>query len=104
MVWGVSFGNRRKGILCMKLHINEEKEGYVLERLHREGRGGEILRVADNTFLYTIELFEIGEMFSWVKTFTGRIISLEGSNRFVVDRFYRDMERMRRMYCSGEGE
>lgn len=98
LVWGVSFANRRKQILCMKLTIDEKTESYVLERLHREGRGGEILQLDTNIFLYTAELYDIGEISSWVKTFIGRIISLEGSDPVVINRFYRDMERMREMY------
>lgn len=97
-IWGVSFGNRRKEILCMKLFIDEKKEAYVLERLQREGRGGEILKIDENIFLYTVELFDTGEISSWIKTFTGRILALEGSNPVVIGRFYRDMERMKEMY------
>lgn len=98
LLWGVSLQARRKHILCMKLYIQEQKESYVLERLHREGRGGEILRLEENIFLYTIELYDIGEASSWIKTFTGRILALEGSDPAVIGRFYRDMERMKKMY------
>ena len=108
MVWGVSFGGKtRKEILCMKLFIDEKNEGYVLERLHRESRGGEVLRLEENLYLYTKELYDTNEISSWIKTFTGRIIMLEGTNREVVDKFYRDMARMRGMYAaeiSSKGE
>lgn len=97
--WGVSFGGQeRKQTLRMKLHIDEEKEGYVLERLEREGRGGEIRHVDKDTYLYTRELFDATEMMAWVKSFTGRILSLEGANREVIASFYRDMERMAALY------
>ena len=99
LVWGVSFGGKsRKEIVCMKLYIYEKSEGYILERLHREGRGGEVLCLEENIYLYTKELYDTNEMASWIKTFTGRIISLEGTNRAVIDKFYRDMERMREIY------
>jgi hypothetical protein len=101
--WGVSFGGaERKQILRMKLHIDEEKEGYVLERLKREGRGGEISHVGKDTYFYTKELFDATEMMAWVKSFTGRILSLEGTNREAIDYFYRDMERMSKMYGGDE--
>lgn len=97
--WGVSFGRtERKQVLRMKLHIDEEKEWYVLERLKREGRGGEITHVDKDTYLYTKELFDANEIMTWVKSFTGRIISLEGATRETIDHFYRDMERMSAMY------
>ncbi len=97
--WGVSFGGAaRKQKLCMKLHIDEKKEGYVLERLKREGRSGEIHHVGQDIYLYTVELFDTSEMMAWVKTFTGRIISLEGTSQEVVNCFYKDMERMAALY------
>lgn len=99
LVWGVSFGGKsRKELLCMKLYIDEKTEGYILDRLNREGRGGEILRLDENIYLYTKELYDTNEMASWIKTFTGRIISLEGTNHAVVNKFYRDIERMWEMY------
>lgn len=103
LVWGVSFGGKsRKEVLCMKLHVDERTERYVLDRLRREGRGGEILHLEENTYLYTKELYDTGEISSWIKTFTGRILALEGTNREVVGRFYSDMERMRQMYLGEE--
>ena len=100
--WGVSFGgSARKQTLCMKLRIDEVKEKYVLDRLKREGRGGEVLHVGKDTFLYTKELYDTNEMLAWVKSFTGRILSLEGINREAVDKFYQDMARMAEMYGGG---
>lgn len=100
--WGVSFGaSKRKQTLQMKLHIDEERERYVLERLRREGRNGETEKIGLNTFLYTATLYDTAEMLTWVKTFTGRILSLEGSNQEVVNRFYRDMARMAALYGGG---
>lgn len=97
--WGVSIGSsERKHLLRLKLQIDEEKESYVLERLQREGRGGEIQHLEKDTYLYTRELYDASEMMAWVKSFTGRIISLECTNKEVAEYFYRDMERMAAMY------
>ncbi len=97
--WGVSFGGySRMETLCMKLSIDEAGEGYILERLQREGRGGEILKVCSNTFLYTGTFFDTNEMLSWVKTFTGRILDLQCSNQAVLEKITTDWERMYQMY------
>jgi len=97
--WGVSFNNaNRLEIICMKLRVDEQREQYIIERVKREGQGGELLRLADNTFLYTKEMFDSSDMSPWIKTFTGRIIGLEGTNRLTIDRFYNDMERMAKFY------
>lgn len=99
MCWGVSFGDMLQGeILRMKLRIDEEKEGYVLERLKREGRMGTVSHIDKDTYLYTACLLDISETMAWVKSFTGRILSLEGTDQKAIDFFYRDMERMATMY------
>ena len=98
-VWGVSFGGAsRSEIICMKLHIDEQREQYIIDRVKREGQGGELLRLADNTFLYSKEVFDSTDMSPWIKTFIGRIIGLEGTNKQVINRFYEDMDRMADLY------
>ncbi|WP_461207261.1 WYL domain-containing protein [Clostridium sp. DL1XJH146] len=100
--WGVSFGSKnRNDSISIKFYIDENNEGYVLNRLYREGRGGTVEKIEDNIFLYTKEAFDVNEMMSWVKSFTGRIISLESSNSFVEKKFYEDMRRMEEMYLGG---
>ncbi len=99
--WGVSFGgpNRLEEIV-VKLSIDEEKEPYILNRLYREGRGGEVLRVRKNEYVYSGVFFDTNEMLSWLKSFTGRILDVQGSNPVVVAKVIRDWERMYLMYCS----
>lgn len=98
--WGVSYsGTQRIEQLCVKLRINQRTEQYVLDRIRREGRGGELLCIDSDTYLYTVEVYDSNEVMPWIKTFTGRIISLEGTNSAVVDKFYRDMRQMAQMYA-----
>lgn len=104
-LWGVSFsGNGRLEEICVKLYINEQKESYVLDRLRREGRGGEIQRIRENEYLYTGSFFDTNEMLSWIKTFTGRILDIQGSNRFAVAKITYDWEKMYEMYCGNDQE
>jgi len=105
MRWGVSYnGSRRTEQLCLKLHIDERTEQHVLRRIEREGRGGELLHIDKDTYLYTVEVFDTNEAMPWVKTFVGRIISFECSNRAIADKFYGDMQALREMYCGEEDE
>jgi len=99
--WGVSYGNKdnpRMQQLFVKLKIDEEKEAYLLERIQREGRGGELLKIRENEFLYSVDVHDVNEVLGFVKSFTGRIISLESTYEFVSGKFYHDMERMYEMY------
>lgn len=101
--WGVSFGGAsRLEEICVKLYINEEKEPYILNRLYREGRGGEILKVREHEYLYSGVFFDTNEMLSWVKTFTGRVLDIQGSSQPAIVKITRDWEKMYGMYCGEE--
>ena len=103
--FGVSFGGRSTRLekICLKLSIDEEKEQHILNRLFREGHGGEIIRLDSHTFLYSGFFFDVNEMLSWVKTFTGRILDIQSSNQAAVTKFTADWEIMYRMYCEKRG-
>lgn len=103
MCWGVSFGGRsRREEVCIKLFIDEEKEAHIRNRLHREGHGGEVLRIRENEYLYTATFFDTNEMLSWVKTFTGRILDIQGSNQAAMIKVTKDLDAMYQMYCQDE--
>lgn len=102
LVWGVSFGNTKPPVhteeFKMVLRIEEQREQYIIDRLKREGRTGTITRVCENTYSFSVKVFDTNEMMNWVKTFIGRIITLEGSNQQAINNFYRDIKRMKNMY------
>lgn len=98
-VFGVSFGSDHvNDTIRLTLHIDESTEGFIINRLEREGRGGTITRIAANTYTYEKEVFDGNEMMPWVKTFIGRILSFESNNEFLKDKFYRDIQEMLGMY------
>ena len=98
-VWGVGFGGKnRTETVCMKLFIDEKREQYIIDRVKREGQGGRLTKLEQNVFLFVKEVFDSSDMSPWIKTFTGRIIGLEGTNELVINRFHSDMERMAEMY------
>ena len=98
-MWGVSFGSfRQPEIISMKLHVDESREQYILNRIKREGQGGSVTKVEENTFLYTKEVLDTNDMIPWMRTFIGRILGLEGTNESVINRFYEDMKEMARIY------
>ena len=100
--FGVSFGNRREDGATEKTRIvfaiDEEREGFVLDRLHREKRIGEITRLSDGRYALTADAFDSGELVHWAKTFIGRIVSIEGGSENVRNMFYSDIRRMYEMY------
>ncbi len=98
--WGVSMdGSYRREQMFVKFHIDEEKESYVIDRIRREGRSGELQRLDKNIYLYSVEVYDSHEMTPWLRTFIGRIIEIEGTNRQVIDGFWADIKAMHQMYA-----
>lgn len=99
-IWGVSFGGTSRGdTLRMTLRIDERTEGYVYDRLIREGRCGTVERLDAQTVRYTKVAYDVCEASPWIKTFCGRILSLESTNEEVARRFHADTARMAAMYA-----
>lgn len=97
--WGVAFGKKAQlEQVEVMLHIDELTEEYVLKRVKREGKNGSVEKVGKHTFLYRIEVFDTMEMVPWLRTFIGRIISIKGSNKTVIQRFIDDSKRMASFY------
>lgn len=100
-VWGVSFQGETKhhlDRLTMVVQILEPGENYILNRLKNEGRGGTVTKIARNTYQYEIEVFDCNEMLPWIRTFIGRILSLECTAKSVERRFYQDLQAMYHLY------
>jgi DNA-binding transcriptional ArsR family regulator len=100
-LWGVSAGSEQElDHVELTLHV-EEREGYILDRLLREKRRGRVERIDEQTCRFTAEVCDAMEMLPWIRTFIGRILRFESSNRFAVERFYADLRQMAALY--GEG-
>lgn len=100
--FGVSFGNRSEtgNVTPLKItfNIDEDKEGFVIDRLIREKRNGTVERLDKNTYLLTEDVFDPNEVMHWIKTFIGRIVKVEGGNEAVRLQFRNDIIKMHRMY------
>ena len=92
----------------MTLFINEPTENYIIKRLEREGRGGKTEKIKRCLYKYSIDVHDTQELMNWVKSFTGRIVKVDGDNKKVITKFYIDMKRMAKMYkempIGGENE
>lgn len=96
--WGASLGDHKDlEHLEMAVYV-EEYEQYIVERLTNEGRKGIVEQVDKTTYQYQIDVYDAMEMLPWIRTFTGRILSLTCSNEAVIHRFYKDFEEMRQIY------
>ncbi|MGL6200285.1 MAG: WYL domain-containing protein [Lachnospiraceae bacterium] len=97
--WGVSFGHSREPEkICLRIALNEMTEGYLIDRIDREGRQGQLTKIEPGIYEYTLECWDSSEMTPWIRTFTGRILSFTCSNKQVERRFWHDMRLMQQMY------
>ena len=100
-LWGVSTGgdfNLDHVELTLRV---EDDEGFILDRLDREKRHGTIEVIDEHTYRFVADVYDAGEMLTWVRSFIGRVISFESNNCFAVDRFYSDVRRMAALYEGG---
>ena len=76
----------------------EPSERYILDRLEREKRCGTVELLDESTARFSADVFDASEMLPWLRTFIGRIVSLECSNEFVTNAFYSELESMAALY------
>lgn len=101
-LWGTSTGiEYQVDHLEMTLHF-EDKEQHIPQRLEREKRNGRVELVDANTVRYSTDVYDASELLPWIRTFIGRIETLECSDEQVVERFYEDLAQMYTLY-GGEG-
>ncbi len=97
-LWGVSIGD---GVhtehLEMLIHATEE-ESFIVERLKREKRNGQVQEISQNQYLFTTDVYDAAEMLPWIRTFTGRILELSCSNPEVTEKFRQDLESVYQLY------
>ena len=102
-MWGASLGNPDNSHhIEMTIHI-EENEGYIVNRLYREKRCGTAERVDEHTVRFAADVHDASEMLPWLRTFTGRIVSLTCSDPSIAEIFYTDMDALARIY-GGEAD
>ena len=100
-LFGVSFGSRRAdgtlSPLTVTLHIGKD-EGFIRERIARELRCGTCAELDAQTVRLTLDVFDPKEALPWLRTFTGRILSIEGGSDAVQKQFQDDLTRMHALY------
>ena len=97
-LWGVSAGSER-GTAHIELTVRAgEDEAHIPRRLQRERRCGTVERISPDVWRFTADVYDAMEMLPWLRTFLGRIVSLECSDTRVTDAFYADLAEMAALY------
>ena len=101
-LWGVSSNdNRSTEHIEMVIYVaNNEK--YIIDRLYREKRSGTVARLDSNHYKFTADVYDVMEMTPWIRSFYGRIVSLESSNKELKNKIIDDVNDMVRLYGGDE--
>ena len=103
-LWGVSPGNNRSLDHVVMTVFAGQEEGYIPQRLEREKRCGRVENLGDGLYRFSAEVYDASEMLPWLRTFIGRIVSLECSNAQVKELFLSDLREMESIYLGGGGD
>ena len=86
------------------INADEINERYVIDRLKREKRSGDLQKTDENEFTLTLDICDPTEAMKWVKTFIGRIKRINGGTENVRRQFKEDIDRMYEMYGGDDDE
>lgn len=96
--WAVSIKNTKPNEVISMDILVEKSDEHVVNRLKREGRHGTLIHIGNRIYNYSIEISDANEMIPWLRTFIGRIVSFECSNKRVEKCFLEDIQHMYDMY------
>ena len=74
------------------------------DRLNREKRVGTVEKIDEHTYRFSADVYDIGEMVPWIRTFICRIKEINFSNRELEKKFKEDIDAMYKMYGVDKGE
>ena len=99
--WAVNFSsgvsNKKLESVHFTIKVNSGEE-HIVKRLIREKRGGKVEKVGNNTYKFSILLYDSGEIIPWIRTFICRIVDIRFSNKAIERRFKNDIKRTYSIY------
>ena len=103
-MWGVTLRNSIRGYDKVEMTIKiDENEEYIINRLEREKRCGEVEIIDEHTVKFIAEVFDASEMLPWLRTFICRVAEFKSSNKQAERAFWNDLDKMYELYNIKEG-
>lgn len=102
--WNGSFNQEPMKKLRVLLQIEVGKEDYLMNRLIREQRMGTSYRLDSNTVVFEIELLDLFALNPFLRTFIGRILSIESTDKNWERLFINDMNELIALYAKPQEE
>ena len=101
-IWGVSYSAGKLEHFEMDIYVGKGEE-YIVSRLEREKRCGKVTKLDEETYRFSVDLYDSYELVPWIRTFFGRIKRLKCSNRMVSDQIKFDIVKMSKQYGEENG-
>ncbi|SOC31792.1 conserved hypothetical protein [Brochothrix thermosphacta] len=102
--WNGSFNRQPLKHLRVLLRVQEGTEDYLITRLAREQRMGTSKRLDSKTIVFEIELIDLYAINPFLRTFIGRIVSIETIDNTWKAHFINDMKELITLYHTPEEE
>ena len=104
-MWGVNYKGSEEHLESVEFTVKaSETEDYIVNRLHREKRGGTVDMIDKGLYRFSARVFDTCEMLPWIRTFICRIVSVSFSNKAVEEKFKKDLIDTYRLYGLDGGE
>ena len=103
-LWGVSSGSDTSLDHIEMTIFAVPGEEHIPTRLDREKRGGTVESLGEGLYRFRADVYDAVEMLPWLRTFIGRVITLECSNKYVRETFLSDLRAMESMYLGGKSD
>ncbi|MCL2813341.1 MAG: WYL domain-containing protein [Oscillospiraceae bacterium] len=103
-LWGVASGEENCPEHIEMILKVETNERHIAGRLEREKRCGRVQKLSDTLWQFEADVYNAQEMLPWLRTFTGRIVSLRCTNKAVEERFYSDFAELAALYGGDDGD
>jgi hypothetical protein len=98
--WCATLLNEKEGLIRVEVEFifKEGAEDYILNRLRREGRWGNIERLEEGRYLYSIEVTDPLELVPWLRSFAGFCRVRHSDSHDLSSRLREDSEEALRKY------
>ncbi|MBO5786106.1 MAG: WYL domain-containing protein [Clostridia bacterium] len=101
-MWGVSCRQNARGLETLEFTLEVlPAEEHIVQRLYREKRIGEVTRIDETHYRFSVSVFDSSELIPWVRTFISRVTDFKCSNRAVENCFKLDIKKMQELYGIG---
>ncbi len=101
-MWGVLCRSKERKTQHIEFTLHaDDNEDFIYRRLMREKRCGTVEIIDSNTYRFSAEVYDSGEMIPWIRTFICRITDIQMDDKKLEEKFKQDIRRMYSIYGIG---